>query len=161
MIPYLVTPEEHAAQPAAVCQATLAVDALPEWLGRSYAKVMASLQAHHSYPVGPPFAQYSRRSDGVFDVKAGFPVRAAINGGGDGGVEDITLPGGTAATTMRVGSYADMVPGYQAIAGWIEAHNAVPLGDPWEVYLSDSESQPDPAQWLTRIVQPYRAATDS
>jgi effector-binding domain-containing protein len=153
---YFVTTENRPAQPAAVRTATLTIDCLPEWLGQTFGAVAGFLPAHNSYPVGPPFARYSRRADGLFDVAAGFPVQAPIEGDGD--VEAITLPGGPAATTMHVGPYDDMVPGYQAITDWITSQNAAPVGDPWEVYLSDPGAQPDPAQWQTQIVQPYRSA---
>lgn len=151
---YRVNPEERAPQPAAACTATLTVDALPEWLGQAFAKVITFLQVHNSHPAGPPFARYSRRVDGLFDVTAGFPVQIPIEGDGD--VVAVTLPGGSAVTTMHVGPYDAMVPGYRAINDWLTGQHATPFGDPWEIYLSDPGAQPDPAQWRTQIVQPYR-----
>ena len=153
---YVITSEDRDPQSVAASTATLAVDALPEWLGQTYTRVIAFLKSHNSYPIGPPFARYRRRADGLFDVTAGFPVQTPVHG--DGTVEAALLPGGAAATTMHVGSYDDMAPGYQAIADWIETKKAAPAGDPWEVYLSDPGTQPNPARWRTQIVQPYVAA---
>jgi len=147
---------DRPAQPAAVRQATLTVDGLPAWLGQTFDKVIAYLKSHDAYPVGPPFARYFKRPDGLFEVSAGFPVRVPPEGDGD--VQAMTLPAGPAATTMHYGPYNEMVPGYQAIDGWIAAQNMAPFGAPWEIYLSDPGTQPDPASWRTQIVQPYRAA---
>jgi effector-binding domain-containing protein len=151
---YLINSEDRAAQPAAVRTATLAVGELPEWLGQTFARVTGYLKAHSSYPDGPPFARYFKRADGRFEVAAGFPVRTPVEGDGD--VQGVTLPGGSTATTMHVGSYDDMEPGYRAITDWIDTQNAEPIGDPWEVYFSDPGTQPNPAHWRTQIVQPYR-----
>ena len=66
------------------------------------------------------------------------------------------LPGGSVASTVHVGPYDAMVPGYQAVLSWIAAHDGEVVGDAWEVYLSHPIVEPDPATWRTEIVQPFR-----
>lgn len=75
-----------------------------------------------------------------------------------GEVRPSSLPGGTVATTMHVGSYDQMEPAYEALAQWVKEHGQELAGDPWEVYFSDPSVEPDPATWRTEIVQPYRPA---
>src|SRR6476660_8417792 len=53
---YVITSEDRDPQSVAASTATLAVDALPEWLGQTYTRVIAFLKSHNSYPIGPPFA---------------------------------------------------------------------------------------------------------
>ena len=155
---YEVRSESRAAQPAAVRTAVLSVDELPGWLGPTYQRVAGYLKTHKSHPDGPPFAQYHLRGDGRFEVTAGFTVPSPVEDAGEGDVQARTLPGGLAATTVHIGPYDDMAPGYLAIASWITAHQGVAIGDPWEVYFSDPTAQPDPTNWRTEIVQPYRFA---
>ena len=155
---YEIASESRPEQPAAVCTDTLMIEELPAWLGRSLGTVAEWLTSHGSYPAGPPFARYHRVDDGRFRVDAGFPVNAPI--AGSGGVLAVTLPGGTVATTVHIGPYDEMVPGYQAVSDWIDAHGGDVVDDPWEVYLSDPAAQPDPATWRTQIVQPYRSRTE-
>jgi effector-binding domain-containing protein len=154
MVNYEVSSQERAPQPAAVCAATLAVDELPAWLGTALGTVAGYLPAHRSFPVGPPFARYHRLADGRFDVEAGFPVPATIEDSVQ--VHPVLLPGGSVASTVHVGPYDEMVPGYHALEAWITERGGELAGDPWEVYLSDPGAQPDPATWRTEIVQPYR-----
>ena len=151
---YEVISGTRTAQPAAVCVATLPVGELPAWLGRAFSTVAGFLAAHGTHPVGPPFARYRQLGGGRFEVAAGFPVPTSIEGAGD--VQALVLPGGAAASTVHVGPYDAMVPGYQAVAAWVTEHGGDVVGDPWEVYLSDPAAQPDPSTWRTEIIQPYR-----
>lgn len=144
------------AQPAAVVRATVPVAELPAWFGAAYHTVAQFLGMRSDYPAGPPFARYHMAGPGRFDVEAGFPTRTAVEG--DGEVHGVTLPAGPAARTVHVGPYDRMVPAYEALRAWIADHGGIPAGDPWETYLSDPVSQPDPETWRTRIVQPYRPA---
>ena len=151
---YEVISGTRTAQPAAVWVATLPVGELPTWLGRAFSTVAGFLAAHGSYPVGPPFARYHPLGGGRFEVAAGFPVPSSIDGAGE--VRALMLPGGPAASTVHVGPYDAMVPGYQAVASWVTEHGGEVLGDAWEVYLSDPAAQPGPSTCRTEIVQPYR-----
>jgi effector-binding domain-containing protein len=153
MSTYRITSEFRTEQPAAVRTATLAVADIGPWIGPTYEAVATFLAAHGSFPAGPPFARYHRVGEEKFEVAAGFPVLTPIVGDGD--VHPLTLPGGTAASTVHVGPYDAMEPAYRAIFEWITTHHAGAGGDPWEIYLSDPAAEPDPATWRTEIVQPY------
>jgi effector-binding domain-containing protein len=73
----------------------------------------------------------------------------------DGEVRSSSLPGGMVATTMHIGSYDQMEPGYEALSAWVKERGQELAGDAWEVYLSDPAAEPDPTKWRTEIVQPY------
>jgi effector-binding domain-containing protein len=153
MFNYQINAENRTDQPAAVRSATLAVADIGNWIGPTYEAVAKFLASHGTYPAGPPFARYHRIGEEKFEVAAGFPVPAPIDGDGD--VHPMTLPGGPAASTVHVGPYDAMEPAYRAIVEWISAHHARASGDPWEIYFSDPGAEPDPATWRTQIVQPY------
>lgn len=141
-------------QPTAVMFATLPVDELGPWLATAYGTVARYLSRYGVGPVGMPYARYHRVGEATFEVEAGFAATTPVAGEGD--VEPSTLPGGHAAAVWHVGPYDEMEPAYEALAAWVADHGAVPDGDAWEVYHSDASDVPDPAQWRTEIVQPYR-----
>ncbi len=147
-----VVVRERAPHYAATQTATVSIAQLPAWLGATYQHVAQYLGAHHHYPSGPPFARYHRRADGQFDVTAGFPVGEQF--AGDGDVVAEWIPGARVAVVQYVGSYEEMAPVYQALADWLDGHDAVALGEPYEVYRSNPND--DPAANRTDVVQPFR-----
>jgi effector-binding domain-containing protein len=152
--------EELAAaeQATAVVRATLAVPEIGPWFGASVGRLVALLAARGVAIVGPPFARYHVTDPGAerFDVEAGFPVAAPLDGDGD--VAASTLPAGPLATTVHLGPYEELPAAYRALTAWIDEQGGVPAGDLWEVYESDPQAQPDPATWRTRVFQPFRPA---
>jgi effector-binding domain-containing protein len=151
--------EVHAGpQSTAVIRATLTVPEIGPWFGSTVGRLAGRLIAREVPIVGPPFARYHVVDEGAgrFEVEAGFPVAAPIDG--DGEVVASSLPEGSLATTLHVGPYEDLPAAYDAVASWIAARGGEPAGDMWEVYESDPEAQPDPATWRTRVYWPYRAA---
>jgi effector-binding domain-containing protein len=145
------------AQPTLVVRGKVATSEIKEFLGRAYHLVAARADECGAHFTGPPFARY-RALDAEFtefEVEAGFPVVVQVPCRGE--VEPSELPGGTAAATVHIGPYDAMQPAYEAMLRWIEARGWQPDGPAWEVYLSDPASEPDPAQWRTEIIQPYRS----
>ncbi len=148
--------ETYHPQPVAVMEATLPVAAIGPWLAEAFGGVATAIAAQGVTLVGPPFARYRQDGVGRFTVEAGFPVGTTISGAGT--VRPAELPGGSVAVTTHLGPYEAMEPIYAAVFAWIGDHGGTPSGAPWEVYLSDPETQPDPQTWQTRIVQPYQPA---
>jgi effector-binding domain-containing protein len=155
MTTYDIHAETRTEQQTAVCRATLPVSEIGEWIGRAYRDIAAVLGKRGAEMVGPPFARYHRVGEDRFEVEAGAPLDGRIDAEGE--VRPSSLPGGQVAVTTYVGPYDGMRPAYDALDAWVREHGGKPVGDPWEVYLSDPGREPDPATWRTEIVQPYRA----
>ena len=141
-------------QDTAVEYATLQVADIGPWLGKAFSEVASYLGRKGAGPAGMPFARYHPTGEDRFEVEAGFP--ASTPTGGEGEVEPSDLPGGLAAVTAHVGPYDAMEPAYAALRAWVHAHGGEPVGDAWEVYLSDPNANPDSATWRTEVVQPYK-----
>ena len=120
---YDVIIEDRQAQPAAVVRGRVTLDRIGEFVSGAFADTLAGLAAQHLAPTGPPFGRYREVDDG-FEVTAGFPASATVAAAGR--VEPMTLPGGTIATTVHVGSYSDLSAAYEAVAGWLAASGFVP-----------------------------------
>jgi effector-binding domain-containing protein len=155
---YEVIGRTRARQQTAAVDGTLCVSEIGPWLARTYSTIAQLLARQGCTPAGPPFARYHLREDGRFAVEAGFPIDAPIDAEGD--MRPSTLPGGSVAETVHVGPYEDMKLGYNSLFSWVQLQGAEPVGDPWEIYLTDPEAEPDPAEWRTVIMQPYRAMAE-
>jgi len=151
---YEIESRNLAEQDTAVEYTTLAVTEIGPWLGKAFGEVASYLARKGAGPAGMPFARYHPTSDNRFDVEAGFP--ASTPTGGEGEVEPSDLPGGLAAVTVHIGPYDAMEPAYEALRTWVQTHGGEPVGDAWEVYLSDPNADPDPSTWRTEVVQPYK-----
>jgi effector-binding domain-containing protein len=144
------------AQPTAVRRATLAQSELVTWFATTYGEVGAYLGAHGITPKGHPFARYHVRTDGRFDVEAGFPVPKLIAGNAD--VMPSALPAGWVAVLWHVGPYEQIGKAYATLSDWIRARGGTLAGDPWEIYHDPPAG--DPAEWRTEVVQPFAPAED-
>jgi effector-binding domain-containing protein len=143
------------AKDTATVRETIAPDAITETLGRIYQAVHASLAKQGIKPNGAPFARYHEFGAQI-DIEAGMPVERAILT--DGNVKPSQLPGGLAAVTIHVGPYESLSGSYDAITAWMTNTGRVSNGGPWELYLTDPSSEPNPAKWLTQIIWPLRPA---
>ena len=152
---YTIESRTLSEQETAVELATLSVHELGPWLKKAFGEVATYLERKGAGPVGMPFARYHRVAGDQFEVEAGFVATTPV--AGEGEVEPSDLPKGPAAVTLHVGSYGTIAHAYEALADWVRAQGGEPVGDPWELYLSDPEGDEDPASWRTEIVQPYRA----
>ena len=119
---------------------------------------------------GAPFARYHHFGPERVDLEIGIPIEAAppdltpVSGEPDGRIGVSSLPGGPAAVTIHHGHYDALVTTYDALAAWIasERPGGSVAGDgPWEVYVTDPGSVPDPADWLTEVVWPLVHVEDA
>lgn len=150
-------------QHAAVVGGRLTMERIADFLGGAFSEVMAAVSAQGLHPVGPPFARY-RFVDGdgwptaaggpvELDVEAGFPVSGSLTP--TGRVAASTLPGGRVATTMHIGSYAEVGAAYDAAQQFLTDEGFEVAGAPWESYLDDPEV-PEPRTEVFLPCRPLR-----
>lgn len=151
---YEIETRTLAEQDTAVEYTTLSATEIGPWLGKAFKEVASYLERKGAGPGGMPFARYHATSDNRFDVEAGFPASTPTAGEGD--VEPSDLPGGLAAVTVHTGAYDAIGPTYEALRLWVREHGGEPVGDAWEVYLTDPDTQPDSGTSRTEVVQLYR-----
>lgn len=129
---------------------------LGSWLSTTYGTLAMHLQRIGVAAVGMPFARYHRRVDGGSDVIAGLPVAEVVDHKDE--VMPDTLPGGEVASVWHPGPRHEIAAAYEAIEAWLARTGSEPLGDPWEIYHTDPETDPDASSWLIEVVQPFRDA---
>jgi effector-binding domain-containing protein len=131
--------------PVAVVRGHVGRARIGDFLTAAYTDTMRLLTEQHRPPTGPPFARFTDTGDG-FDVEAGFPVPAAIEGSGQ--VVAGVLPGGPAATALHHGPYETVGETYEAVEAWLAAHGYRRSGQAWESYL-DEPGVPEPRTLVT------------
>ena len=70
------------------------------------------------------------------------------------GVAGGTLPEADAFEALHTGPYDTLENTYNAVLGRMQAEGLTPGDIMWEYYLSDPETEPDPAKWQTRVIWP-------
>ena len=108
-------------------------------------------------PAGPPLVIYRVIDmNGDLQIEVGWPVAAEIPASDRVGTG--TLPAGRYVVGTYVGSYEGLREANAALQEWAESQGLTWAmhGDRWdarfESYLSDPETEPDPALWRTDIV---------
>ena len=127
----------------------------PDQVGSKLAEVLPAIFGYAASGAatitGQPFARY-HGAGATLDIEAGIPVAAAAEAKGE--IVPSELPGGTAATTIHKGPYETLHEAHAALAQWAEANGHEPSGAPWEIYVTDPGSEPDPNKWETRVYLP-------
>jgi effector-binding domain-containing protein len=141
-------------QPIATIRTTSATATIGATLGQILPEVFAYVVAQGQQPAGPPFTRYLDDSGETIELEAGIPVAAPI--AGNGRVQAGALPGGPVATIWHVGPYDTLTATYDVLAAWMAAEGRARGGPFWEVYWTNPQEVPDPAEWKTEIVCPLR-----
>jgi AraC family transcriptional regulator len=101
---------------------------------------------------GHPFTRYLSTGPGLYEIEVGMPLVAAAPGEGD--VVAGALPAGPAAVAVHAGPYDQLAETYAALERWIESNGLRASGAPWEYYVTDPGTYPDPAEWRTEVFWP-------
>ena len=150
---YEIQVRELHPQATASVRETVKASEVGDELGHVLPDIFSFLQKKGVTPSGSPFTRYFAFNDGSIDLEAGLPVTEEFTA--EGKIQSGELPGGLAAVTLHTGSYEKLPLAYQALQAWIRAHDYVPAGAPWEVYLSD------PAETKTEVLWPIQPKAPS
>ena len=110
-------------------------------------------------PAGPPYGRYHQFGPETVDVEIGFPVASPVGSlrpleecePGEVGASE--LPGGRAAVTVLIGSYAGLGAAYDRLHEWIHGQSLEEGVAPWESY-ADDPSEVGEEKLRTEVVWP-------
>jgi len=163
-MPYEVKLEELTAQPIAAVRYQVAPADISAVMGEAFQRVFAHVGRVGGIPAGPPLAAYHSFGEQSIDVEIGVPIVAPIQEESASSepatppVLNSELPGGLVATTTHVGPYDGLETAWGEIMGWVQEHGHEPADlICWECYLTDPDSEPDPARWQTQLFVPLKA----
>ena len=128
---YSITKKEVPPQPVLLMRRRVKRSEIASALAQMLPNAFQYAQWIGAVMVGPPFTRYLDWGPGLIAIEAGVPVAASAPGEGD--IVADTLPGGLVANTTHA-----------AVQVWIEEQGLVAAGAPWEFYVTDPASYPDP-----------------
>lgn len=101
---------------------------------------------------GHPMARYVDFGQAMVTVDCIIPLQEAAEGNGE--IMAGELQSGTVAFTTHSGPYEELGETYTAIEKWIQEQGMKVSGPPWEWYITDPSSEPDPKKWQTEVYYP-------
>ena len=143
---------DRPAQATACKFEVIAPDQVGPALGRLLPAIAAWLDQGHGVMAGPPYARYHPGPDGKFELEAGVPVAPPVPG--DDHVRAGILPGGRCAVATHRGHYSGLPETHQRLHRFVAEQGETGAGAPWEIYVTDPETEPDPGRWETLVVLP-------
>ncbi len=142
-------------EPAVMTEVETDYAHIGEAFDTGFRKLVAYMEQAGVEPSGPGFAVYHKVSARApWRATLGFPVRDGGAGAGD--IHVGSLKGGKVAVTVHEGTYEGLAETWNAFEEWLRSHHVVTAGPPWESYVVDDSTEPEPANWRTEIVWPVR-----
>jgi effector-binding domain-containing protein/ribosome-associated toxin RatA of RatAB toxin-antitoxin module len=100
-----------------------------------------------------PLVIYHFWSDTLIDIEVGIPVRdSTIIGNNE--IKMNKIESGNVVTAIHYGAYDRLPETYFGINEWMRKNRVVVTGPPWELYITDPASEPNPDKWKTAIYFP-------
>ena len=99
-----------------------------------------------------PIAIYHRLEEKNTVFELGIPVYKQTPVSGR--IHFKTMQGREHVVANYYGSYDTLEDGHNAIQQWLLRYRRKFAGSPWEMYVTDPSTEPDPNKWLTRIYYP-------
>lgn len=133
-------------------------DAAADTLGECLPKVFEYAQQRGLGLASPPFARYPEVTLGGFVIECGLAIAepgGAVRPADE--IERLEVGPCRAAAAVHHGAYDTLPATYAEIEQWLLAQGLTPGGPAWETYVTDPGEHPDPADWITEVVQPVLA----
>jgi effector-binding domain-containing protein len=145
---------EVPAQQVAVVRRKIGAGDLPTFYPAALGAVAAAVEHAGAAITGPAFGWYHGVPGDEVDIAGGFPVSGLADGALESDVVVLQRPACLAAVALHIGSLETLAETYRELEAWLRDRKLDRGEESWEEYLSDPQTQPDPADWQTRIVWP-------
>jgi len=126
---------------------------LSEVIPAAFNELAAYLHERGLEPVGPPVTVCPYADEeGMVAIENGWAVPTSVPG--NGRIDAATLPACTVLSYRHRGHYEELDRSYRALQALVESEGLTIAGEPREIYWTDPEELPDPADWVTEIQFP-------
>jgi effector-binding domain-containing protein len=128
---------------------------MSEMMGSSFGKLMDYIGKSGAQPAGMPFAIWYQWQDSAkFIYECAIPVASKLKGEGD--IRFFNTYRGKAVTAEHWGNYDTSGNSWEAVMKYVEDNKLEANGDPYEVYVTDPATEPNPEKWLTVLYHPVK-----
>lgn len=129
-------------------------DMTDEFFGERYGKLVDYLGADAQNMTMQPFAIYHTWDEEKQMTKVSTAIACKSDKPGNEEIEKGVTHEGVALKCNYYGPYEDMEGVHNFMHSHIQSENMEMVGSPWEVYVTDPATEPDPANWLTEVYYP-------
>lgn len=141
-------------QPAMAIIDSSEVDGMGRKMSAMFNKLSKYLEKRKLKPTGPPFTvYYSWNPEGLTKFACGIPIEKRTWGWKQ--YTYLELPEGQAAVITHWGTYGSEKP-WLALDKYLKDNNLQLSGAPWEIYLSDPNTEPDTSKWELQVFYPVQ-----
>jgi AraC family transcriptional regulator len=144
--------KEAEATPILYIQARVPRTELQPLFAKSFGEIFGLCMKKGYAMAGHPMARYVDFSQAMVTVDCILPLQQA--GEGEGDIQAGELQAGPVAFAVHSGPYEELQDTYAAIEKWIDEQGLQRNGPPWEWYVTDPGSEPDPQKWQTEVYYP-------
>jgi effector-binding domain-containing protein len=134
---------------------TASISTIGPKLGTHYGTIGKVMESQKLEMAGAPFAIYYSESNTQFDMDVAMVT--AKPGKAEENVKPGKIASGKVLVANYYGPYEQSGMGHEAIDTYLKSHPEIQvIGAPREEYITDPETEPNPANWLTRVVYPIK-----
>lgn len=120
--------------------------------GKIYESIAQYLETQNIVSSAPPLVIYHSFNE-LIDMEVGIPVEDSTLAGTEL-IKMNKIGASFVVTAIHYGPYDRMPETYFGINEWMRKNKVVVTGPPWESYLTDPTTEPDPEKWKTAISIP-------
>jgi effector-binding domain-containing protein len=134
---------------------TASVSTIGNKIGTHFEAIGKAMENQKLEVAGAPFAIYYSESTTQFDMDVAMATTKP--GKAEGAIKPGKIPAGKVLVANFYGPYEQSGMGHEAIDTYLKSHPEIQvIGAPREEYITDPEIDPNPANWLTRVVYPIK-----
>jgi len=128
----------------------ISFDQIPGFYEQSFAKILAAVKSENAKTKGAPVGLYYiwDEQNMTTEMAAAIPVNKKVS---VEDVEPIEVPAVNAFKIDYYGAYEDIAPAYNALDLYFAMNNLTLRVPVVEEYVTDPQTEPDTAKWLTRV----------
>lgn len=131
-----------------------------DFFGDNYGEIMAYLQEDAQNMTSPPIAIYHEWDEENKRMVVEPAIVVNSTKPGNDRIKKGTTYGGSALKAVHTGGY-NTGPEHNAIDAYMKANSIEMSGAPWEVYVTDPETEPDSTKWITEVYYPVIDPADA
>ena len=118
--------------------------------GKMYGQISQFMEENEIDMADSPIVIYHFWSDSIIDIEAGIPIQDSLPII-HSSIKVSKLNAGNVVTAVHYGPYERLVETYDGINEWMRKNKVTVIGPPWEQYITDPATEPDPDKWQTAV----------
>lgn len=123
----------------------------PEWYANGYHKILVYLGKDAALQSGAPMAIHYTWDTETKRTVCALAIPCASDKPGVGDIKRGETFAGKTIFVSHKGPRENLIESHEALEKYMEANNITYVGPAIEVYVTDTSTQPDTAQWLTEV----------